>query len=147
MLAVVAIALGAWLWSRGPSAADRRADAVDASSRFAIALTSYDYRHLDADMAKVRSMSLAGFRDEYAGLLGRSGVEALKASRAVSVASVAKGPFVGELTSDEARTVTVVEQKITNKDNPAARTITTRIELYLVRTSHGWKIDRVSSTS
>jgi Mce-associated membrane protein len=146
-LGVVALVLGLWLWSRGPSAGDRRADAVDASSRFAIALTSYDYRHLDADMAKVRSMSLAGFRDEYAGLLGTSGVDALKASRAVSVASVAKGPFVGELTSDEARTVTVVQQRITNKDNPTARTINTRIELYLVRTSQGWKIDRVSSTS
>ena len=66
---------------------------------------------------------------------------------ALSVASVARGPFVGTLTSDEARTITVVQQKITNKDNPTARAINTRIELYLVRTSHGWKIDRVSSTS
>jgi Mce-associated membrane protein len=135
------------LLTRGDAATDRRAQVVQASERFAVALTSYDYRHLDADFARVRAMSLAGFRDEYESLLGPQGADALRASKAVSVASVDKGPFVGSLTADEAHTFTIVQQKITNKDTPEARATSTRVELYLVRTARGWKIDRVFTTS
>lgn len=147
MLALVAAVLGVVIWSRGPSDADRRAEVVEVSERFALALTSYDHRHLDRDFARVRSMSLAGFRDEYDSLLGGQSVDALEASEAVSKATVATGPLVASLGDFEARTFTVVAQTVTNRDNPDGQRIRTRIELYLVKTVEGWKVDRVFTTS
>jgi Mce-associated membrane protein len=147
VLAVVAAVLGAVLWARGPSAADRRAEVVAVSERFAVALTSYDHRRLERDFARVRSMSLAGFRDEYDSLLGGQSAEALRASEAVSKATVETGPLVASMTDDEARTFTVVVQTVTNKENPEGQRVRTRVELYLVKTVAGWKIDRVFTTS
>jgi Mce-associated membrane protein len=147
-LAVVAVVLGVVLLTRGDSPRDRRDEVVQASERFALALSSYDYRHLDADFDRVRSMSTAGFREEFEDLLGGpTFADALRASEAVSTARVQTGPLVGSLAEDEARTFTVVEQRITNKDTPEPRAVRTRVELYLVKTTQGWKIDRVSVSS
>lgn len=146
-LAVVAAGLGVWLLAREPSAADRRAEVVRVSEEFALALTSYDHRTLDRDFAKVRSMSLAGFRDEYDSLLGGQSIEALEASEAVSRSTVTTGPLVASLSDYEARTFTVLEQTVTNRESPDGQTIRTRVELYLVKTVDGWKVDRVFTTS
>ena len=137
--------LGAVLLLRGDTTADRRNDVRDASEKFAVALSSYDYRHLDADFAKVRSMSTGGFRKEYNDLLGgRQFTDALTQSKARSVASVTRGPYITSLTGNEARTLTVVEQRISNADAKQARTVRTRVQLYLLHlASGGWKIDRV----
>lgn len=144
---MIAAALGVYLLGRGPSASERRAEVVRFSERFALALTSYDHADLDRDFARVRSMSLAGFRDEYDSLLGGQSVEALKASEAVSRSRVTTGPLVASLSGHEARTFTVLEQTVTNKENPDGRAVRTRVELYLVETVDGWKVDRVFTTS
>jgi len=142
----VVVLLGLVLLLRGPSTRDRRNQVRNASERFAIALSSYDYRHLDADFAHVRSMSTTGFQAEFDDLLGgQEFVNALRTSQARSAATIVKGPYVASLARDEARTYTVVEQRITNKQSTKSRVSTSRVDLYLVRLGHGgWKVDRVT---
>jgi Mce-associated membrane protein len=136
--------MGLVLVTQGPSQHDRRRDVIRLSQRFAVALSSYDYRHLDADFAGVRSMSTAGFQDEYNQLLGgQQFVDALRQSQAVSTATIQTGPLLATLTRDDARTFTVVNQKIVNASNSQPQLTRTRIELYLVQTVSGWKVDRV----
>ena len=74
-----------------------------------------------------------------------SAVDALRSSQARSVATVQRGPYIASLTKDEARTFTVVQQRVTNKSNQKAQVTTQRVQLYLVRLrSGGWKIDEVT---
>lgn len=144
VLAVFVVVLGIVLLTRGQSERGRKSQVLDASQRFAVALSSYDYRHLDADFAEVRAMSTEGFQEEYDNLLGGPQfVTALKQSKAVSKATVKDGPFLARLAKDEGRTFTVVEQRITNATSPKPRVVRTRVELYLVHLVSGWRIDRV----
>lgn len=105
-------------------------------------MTSYDRRTLDDDFATVRSMSTSGFREEY-DQLGPQFAQALRQSESVSTARVQRGPFIALLTEDEARTITLLEQRIRNRETAEPRSLRTRVELYLIRTVNGWKIDRV----
>ena len=147
-LAVLAVVLGGVLLLRGDGEVDRADDVKDASERFAIALSSYDHRHLDADFRRVRSLATTGFGEEYDQLLGGPRfADALRQSQAVSTARVQSGPFIGFLTDDEARTFTVLEQEVRNRETPDPRTLRTRVELYLVKTVNGWKVDRVQISS
>lgn len=144
VLAVIALVLGLVLVTRGPSQHDRRRDVIRLSQRFAVALSSYDYHHLDADFARVRSMSTAGFQDEYNQLLGgQQFIDALRQSQAVSTATIQTGPLLASLTGDDARTFTVVNQRIVNTSNAQPQLTRTRVELYLIETVSGWKVDRV----
>ena len=146
MLAVVAAVLGILLLlDDGGGDGASRDEVRSVSEDFAVALTSYDHRDLEAGFDRVRSMATTGYREEFDELLaGQQLADALEESEARSVAEVTKGPFVVTLTDDEARTVTVVEQQITNNQarEPAANQ--TQVYLYLVRLEDGgWKVDRV----
>jgi hypothetical protein len=147
-LAALALVLGIVLLVQGDGGeSDRRAEVSDVSERFALALTSYDYRHLDDDFGKVKAMSTSGYADEFDDLLGGQQLAAaLKKSRARSVSSVQKGPFIATVSDDEARTVTVVEQRVTNQEQPEARPVRIPVQLYLVRlASGGWKVADVTT--
>ena len=145
---MLALVLGAFLLLRGEGETGR-ADAVkEASERFAVALSSYDHRHLEDDFRKVRSLATTGFAEEYDQLLGGpSFADALRESEAVSTARVQSGPYIAFLTEDEARTFTVVDQQVRNRETPEPRTLRAKVELYLVKTVNGWKVDRVQVTS
>jgi hypothetical protein len=93
-------------------------------------------------------MSTQGFRSEFDDLLGgQKAVDALRSSQARSVATVQRGPYIASLSKDEARTFTVVQQKITNKETKQPQVTSQRISLYLLRLrSGGWKVDRVTLT-
>ena len=146
MLAVVAAALGVWLLlDDGGGDGAARDEVRSVSEDFAVALTSYDHRDLEGGFDRVRSMATTGYREEFDELLaGQQLAQALEESEARSVAEVTKGPFVVTLTDDEARTVTVVEQQITNNQTQEPATNQTQVYLYLVRLEDGgWKVDRV----
>jgi Mce-associated membrane protein len=143
-LALAVAVTGAVLAGRGPDTAGRRAQVVSVSRRFAIALGSYDYHHLPEDVAAVKALSTPGFGRQYDAALGSPASQrSLLADQSVSRASVATGPFVAELAGDQADTFTVLHQLLSGRDlaQPVGRT--ERVELDLVRTPSGWRIDQV----
>ena len=147
MAAVVAAALGVALLRQGPSPAERRDEVLARAEAFALALTSYDYRRVDRDLARVRALSTGGFREQYDQALGGEAFrEALVANRSVATATVRVGPLLARLGEEEARTFTVLEQRITTaaEDEPQVRNV--RVETVLVHTTGGWKVDRVEVT-
>lgn len=143
LLAVTAAVLGGLLVSRGPSPAERRAEVLQVAETFAVQLSSYDYRHFDADVARVVGLSTGNFRAQYEqALAGESFREALRANRAVATARVVSGPFLPSLSAQEAHTFTIIEQRVTGRAaKPQVRR--TRVETILVRTVQGWRVDRV----
>jgi Mce-associated membrane protein len=141
-MAVVVAALAIVLAIRSQSAEERQTEVKDTAERFAIALSTYDYRHLDRDLAKVRAMGVGNFPYQYEDVLGaNSFASALKSNEAVAKAKVKGGPFIAALGKDDARTFTVVAQTITGKSAPKGETRNVRVESILVRTPQGWRID------
>jgi Mce-associated membrane protein len=141
-LALAVIIAGVALARQGPSPAERRDDALAASRRFALALSAYDYRRLDRDVAEVRALSTGTFREQYDRALDSTAREALRENEAVATARVLTGPLLARLGTDDARTFTVLEQRVRTK-GAAAQVRRTRVDIVLVHTSQGWKADRV----
>ena len=143
-MAVIVAVLAIVLATRGQSAKGRQTEVKNTAERFAIALSTYDFRHLDTDLNKVRAMGVGNFRYQYEDVLGANSFEqALKSNEAVAKAKVKSGPFVVALGKDDARTFTVVSQTISGKSAPQGETRNVRVESILVRTPPGWRVDWV----
>jgi hypothetical protein len=143
-MAVIVAAVAIVLATRGQSAKGRQTEVKNVAERFAVALLSYDYRHLDRDLNKVRAMGVGNFPYQYKDILGgNSFASTLRGNEAVAKAKVKSGPFVVALRKDDARTFTVVSQIITGKSSPNGATRNVRVESILVRTPQGWRIDWV----
>ena len=147
MLAAAALILGlVLLLPDGGESAERR-DVEETAEDFAKALSSYDYRSLDRDLRTVREMGVGNFRYQYEQILGGDAFRnALRDNEAVATARVLKGPYLAELTDDEARTFTVLAQTVRGKAPAQPQTRNVRVESILVRTLDGWKVDWVEIT-
>ena len=144
VLAVIVAVLAIVLFTRGQSEKARQDQVKDTAQKFALALSTYDYRHLDRDLGKVRSLGVGNFRYQYQDVLGaNSFTKALADNQAVATAKIKSGPFVAALSKDDARTFTVVSQTIKGQSAPQGETRNVRVESILVRTPKGWRVDWV----
>ncbi|TMK87862.1 MAG: hypothetical protein E6G57_09140 [Actinobacteria bacterium] len=144
VLAVIVAILAIVIFARGPGAKGRQDDVKNTAQKFALALSTYDYRHLSRDLGKVRSMGVGNFRYQYEDVLGANSFsKALADNQAIATAKVKSGPFVAALSKDDARTFTVVSQTIKGKSAPQGETRNVRVESILVRTPKGWRVDWV----
>jgi preprotein translocase subunit SecG len=144
VLAVIVAVLAIVLFTRGQSTKARQDEVKAKAEKFALALSTYDYRHLNTDLGKVRSMGVGNFRYQYEDVLGANSFsKALSDNQAIATAKVKSGPFVAALTKDDARTFTVVSQTIKGKSDPQGETRNVRVESILVRTPKGWQVDWV----
>lgn len=143
VLAVAVAVAGIALVRRGPTPAERRREASDLAEVFAVRLSSYDYRHFDADFRRVVALSTGNFRSQYQqALAGDQFRKALASNQAVATAKVVDGPFAASVREDEARMFTIVEQRISGK-NAKPQVRRTRVETIMIRTVKGWRVDRV----
>jgi len=144
VLAVIVAVLAIVIFMRGESAKGRQDQVKSTAQKFALALSTYDYRHLNTDLGKVRGMGVGNFRYQYEDVLGaNSFTKALSDNQAIATAKVKSGPFVAALSKDDARTFTVVAQTIKGKSAPQGETRNVRVESILVRTPKGWRVDWV----
>jgi hypothetical protein len=144
VLAVIVAILAIVIFSRGQSAKGRQDEVKSTAQKFALALSTYNYRHLNTDLGKVRAMGVGNFRYQYEDVLGaNSFTKALSDNQAIATAKVKSGPFVAALSKDDARTFTVVAQTIKGKSAPQGETRNVRVESILVRTPKGWRVDWV----
>jgi Mce-associated membrane protein len=144
VLAVIVAALAIVLFTRGQGEKGRQNEVKNSAEKFSLALSTYNYQHLDSDLGKVRSMGVGNFRYQYEDVLGaNSFTKALSDNQAIATANVKSGPFVVALTKDDARTFTVISQTIKGKSAPQGETRNVRVESILVRTPKGWRVDWV----
>jgi hypothetical protein len=146
-LAVLAAVGGLLVLLHDDDSGDRKAEVTSQAERFALALSSYDYRHIAADLAHVRAMGVGNFRYQYEQVLGGDQFrKALAENQAVATAKVLKGPYVASLSDSDARTFTVLEQSLRGKGQSQPQTRRVRVESILVRTVDGWRVDWVEIT-
>ena len=147
VLAVAAIAVGVLLLLDGPSDAERRDDALELSEEFALALASHDSADLDASFEAVRRLSTGSFLDDFDQTFASPQVRAtLEEAQSKATAELEVEPLLADLEDDRARTFTAVRQTVTAAEQPEPVERIVRIELVLVETDDGWRVDAVEVT-
>ncbi|MBW3665112.1 MAG: hypothetical protein KY469_18610 [Actinobacteria bacterium] len=147
VLAVVAALLGVLLLRQPPSEVERRDEVAAVSERFVLALTSYDHAALDEQRDAVLALATGSFADDYAETFGAAELRtALIETESVARGEVAVGPLLATLEDTRARTFTVVEQTVRSNEVDGPQTRQLRVELTLVDTPDGWRVDAVAVT-
>jgi len=120
-----------------------RNDALSLSRRFVISLTTYSESSLASQRTDVLSMSTGTFRSDFDRLTGSSFADALHQTQASSQGKIVT-LAVSSVSSDNATVLGIVDVTVSNKDLKTPRVDRQVIQIALVRTSSGWKVDAVT---
>ncbi|MFP5299207.1 MAG: hypothetical protein ACLGHL_09505, partial [Actinomycetota bacterium] len=122
--------------------ADERAEAQAVARDFVEALTNFSYQTIEDDVAQIRSFAVGDFSEELDVFFGPDGIEAIPQAEAVSEGQILS-LFVQAVDADEASVFAVVDETITNAAASEPTTDTLRLEVGLIETEQGWKVNRV----
>jgi Mce-associated membrane protein len=142
-LALSAAILFAGLWQSAKASERRRAEVASNASRFLTALTNFQGRTIEADVAEIRAFAVGEFAKQVDTFFGQQAVEALRSAGAQSIGRV-HSIFVESLSGDSATVFGVVDESVTNAANPAPRTEVLRVEIEMIHTTDGWKVESVN---
>lgn len=140
-------AAGWTLWYRSESAKREQAAVRRIALRFSHNLVTFDYRTLDADVKRIQDDSTGRFHTELETALG-GGVGVFK-DVLVEAQSKSSGKVhravVLSIEGSTARVFAQLDQTIRNKESPEPRTVTRTLDITLVKTDKGWKVDGVKA--
>ena len=140
MLAAAAVFAVLYVRSRSNASelADTRATVVSAAANLAVDFSSYDYRRLDTDFARVERQLTPAFRKSYSATAG-----ALKATlvqyKAVGTARVLDSGL-SRLSSSKATVIVFLDQTVTRSTSPTPSVDRNRIRVRLERSGDRWLV-------
>jgi hypothetical protein len=129
-------------WRDLDEAEQKRDEALSAASEFVTALTNFSYETIDEDVEEIRDFAVGDFAEEAETFFGADGVQAIKDAEAVSEAET-ESIFIQALDGDEASVFAVVTETISNALTDEPQTDVLRLEVGMIETSSGWKVNRV----
>jgi Mce-associated membrane protein len=137
-----------WLHNRRDSSADQaRAHALAAAKRAARDILSYDYRNLDADIAKAKSETTGLFARQYAGSADTLLAQA-RQLRAIVQATPAS-PGVVSATKDEVVVLVWVDQasvkQLAAQKTPTTRIDQSRVRMTMTNVDGHWKVSQLAA--
>ncbi len=142
VLALAAAVVFAVAW-RGAQGREReRTEVASVATQFLQALTNFGGPTIDRDVAEIRSYAIGDFASQVATFFDDATVSALRAANAVSVGHV-QSVFIESLSGDTAEAFGVVNETLSNTST-AAHPEVLRVDVEMVKTSSGWKVDRVT---
>lgn len=130
-----------------PASTDADEEVLEVARRFSENLVNFDHQSLDEDLTKIEGDITGSFEEQFhAALGGDINVfrQAIRESEATSTGEV-KGASVSSRDDDTATVLVVVSQTVRNRENPESRTQLRPLELTLVKTDGGWKVDNVGN--
>lgn len=137
---VAAVLAESVLLFRGNSDARVRAQVLQTSSRLVELVTTYDAATLEGQRQAVFSLAIGKAKSNYDAVTGGGLLSVLQTQQATSKGKVDRAS-VETIGDDSATTLVLVTVTVTNKDLKTPRAQQNLIELSLVRTSSGWKVD------
>jgi Mce-associated membrane protein len=140
---VAAILAESVLVFRGSGTERQQDDVLDVSRRFVVLLTTYNATTIERQRSQVLALATGKFRDQYNELTGSSFVTTLEERQADSKGALVR-IAVSDVEGDNATVLAVVRVTTTNKDLKGPRADTNLLEVTLVKTSSGWRIDNVN---
>jgi hypothetical protein len=141
----IAVALAVFAFAfRAPKGAEhRRTEVASTANRFLIALTNFQGQTIDADVREIRSFAVGDFAEQVNTFFDPDATKALRDAKAKSVGRV-QNLFVESLSGASATVFGVVNEQVTNAASPTPRSDVLRIEIELIDTKAGWKVNRVN---
>src|SRR5437870_9338283 len=137
---VAAVLAESVLLSRGNTDAAARANVIETSQRFLALLTTYNAATLDRQRQAVLAMATGKARTDIQQVTGTGFRTTIQSAQADSRGTVTRAS-VESVIGDSATALCVVQISTTNKDRKTPRIEEDLIEVSLVHTSSGWKID------
>jgi hypothetical protein len=120
----------------------RRDEVQQVAQEFAVALTNFSHESIEDDAANIKSFAVGEFAEEVETFLGDEGVAAIREAEASSEGEIIT-LFIQAADSDEASAFVVVRETITNSSSSEGQTDTLRMEIGMIDTQDGWKVNRV----
>lgn len=120
---------------------DRADDVAAVASAFGEALYSYDYRDIDAQLRTVEELTTATYAVEYREDFEANLRSAIVESEVVSTAEVHE-VLVNRSTGDQAQAIVITTTTVEGP-NDTAGTISTLVQLSLLRVDGEWRVDKV----
>ena len=112
------------------------------ATRFLQALTNFQASTIDANVRTIRSYAVGDFADQVDTFFGPQTVATLRKATAKSTGHV-QPVFVGSLSGGTASVFGVVNESVTNSTNTSPRSEVVRIDVQMIDTKSGWKVNRV----
>jgi hypothetical protein len=142
-VALAAAVLFALLWQKAQSNERRRAEVASTASSFLVALTNFSGATIESDIADIRRYAVGDFANQVETFFNPQAVGALQEAQAKSVGRI-RSLFVESLSGGSATVFGVVDEAVSNNAQPAPRTELIRIDIEMIETTQGWKINRVN---
>jgi Mce-associated membrane protein len=152
--AALSVALAAadivlWLNGRHAAAVERsRSQAVSAARQAARDILSYDYRSLQADIAKAKSETTGLFAKQYAGSADTLLAQAAQL-RAIVQATPASPPAIVSATADEVVVLVFIDQasvkQPAGQKTPATRIDQSRVRMTMTKVGGAWKVSQLAA--
>jgi hypothetical protein len=108
-------------------------------------LFSYDYRHLDKDLAAARAETTGAFTSQFASISGPAVAPLAKKYRVVVVAKVLAATVVDNSNLKAIKVMVFLDQTVTNTQLAAPRLDANRVVLTMVPVAKTWKVSSVSA--
>lgn len=141
-LTTIAAVVFALLWLQLRAQEQERSEVKGVAHEFSMALTNFSADTIEADAQRIKSYAVGGFAEEADQAFGDDQIAAIKEARGRTEGEV-DSVFVESIDEDSAEVFAVVTQTVTNTSLPEERTEVVRMELGMVKTTSGWKVDRV----
>lgn len=116
-----------------------RAQALSDASRYAVDLTTYDYRHLDAAFTAVAADSTPEYAGRYRTASAGTAAQ-LRADHSVSNGTVVAAGLESETPGRKATVLVLVNQSITNTRNSTPKIQRSELRITLARSGGRWLI-------
>lgn len=113
---------------------------------FSAALTNFDGAEIDADVTRIADLATGEFRTQLDTFFSSDLRTQLKEAQASSRGEV-RDAYVQRSEGDRGTVFVVVDQTIANNRSPQPQADTMRMELGLLETEAGWRVNRVSVIS
>jgi hypothetical protein len=130
------------LWQEAEAQGGEEEDVLATSEDFITALTNFSADTIDEDAERIKAFAVGDFEEEVETFFGPRAVEAIKEADATSSGEIEE-IFIQSIEEDEASVFAVVSETITNASTAEPRTDTLRLEVGLIETGSGWKVDQV----
>ncbi len=146
VIAGVAIGLAIlffFLWRGEAGEEGRRDEVAVAATQFLTALTNFSGETIEQDVAEIEAFAVGDFAEQVRTFFNPRAKEALARARARSVGRVQR-VYVQSVGDDSASVFGVVNETVTNRAQRTPRQEVLRIEIDMIETTDGWKVNRVN---
>ncbi|WP_030940480.1 hypothetical protein [Streptomyces sp. NRRL S-646] len=142
--ALVAASLLGRQYAQGQHAESARSQALAAAKKAAPVVLSYDYRHLDQDFARARTLLNGHFKDQY-GKTTRTVVGPTAKKYHGVVKATVPAASVASASPDKVTVLLFVNQVTQSTQVSGSRLDLNRVRMTMSRTSEGWKVSAVDA--